>query len=108
MHRDHDIFVQAIKEKRKIWLTFFNKADGDTQVRLSIPMDYEPHGIEEETSRYYLWDTDKSINGSFIILFPNNIVSMKLDKGTFDPAAFITWDLEELPWFLKRNWGQFS
>jgi len=26
----------------------------------------------------------------------------------FDPAQFITWDINKSPWFVPRNWGAYS
>ena len=109
MHSDHETFVQAIRDKRRVKLTFFSDEEGCSQVKLCAPMDFEPHGIEgEETSRYYFWDFEKGTNGSPLILEPNHILSIQLQKDTFSPSEFVTWDLEELPWFLERDWGQFS
>ena len=109
MHCDHDIFTQAIKEKRKVKVAFLSDEDGCSQVKLCAPVDFEPCGvIGEESSRYYFWDFEKGTNGAPLILEPNQISSVKLHKETFNPAKFVTWDLEELPWFLERDWDQFS
>ena len=108
MHRDHVIFVEAIRDKRKVKVTFFSDEDGCIQVKLSAPIDFEQHHIEEESGRYYFWDFEKGANGAPLILGHDQIVSIRLHKETFSPAEFVTWDLEELPWFLERDWGQFN
>ena len=109
MHRDHEIFVQAIQDKRKVKVTFFSDNDACNRVNLYAPMDFEQCDIEGvKSSRYYFWDFEKGTNGAPQILQPNQIVSMTLDKEAFNPTEFVTWDLEELPWFLERDWGQLS
>jgi hypothetical protein len=121
MHRDHNIFVQAIKDRRKIRLIYSSEA-GDTclfqaklsapmdySTKLSAPMDYHPdHRATDKSDCYYFWDFEESNNGDPLILEPDKIISMDLDKETFEPSDFVTWDVRELPWFLKRDWGKFS
>jgi hypothetical protein len=108
MHRDHEIFVEAIRDKRKVKLTFFSEEDCCSQVKLFAPMDFEQYHTEEESGRYYFWDFEKSANGAPLLLRPDQIISIRLHEETFSPAEFVTWDLDELPWFLGREWGRFS
>lgn len=121
MHRDHNIFVQAIKDRRKIRLIYSSEASDtclfqaklsapmDYSTKLSAPMDYHPdRRATDKSDCYYFWDFGESNNGTPLILEPDKIISMDLDKETFDPSDFVTWDVRELPWFLKRDWGKFS
>lgn len=121
MHRDHNNFVRAIKDRRKIRL-IYSSEDGDSSffqaklsapmdysTKLSAPMDYHPdRRATDKSDCYYFWDFEESNNGAPLILEPDKIISMDLDKKTFDPSDFVTWDVRELPWFLKRDWGKFS
>ena len=67
--------------------------------------------VVQQTNRIvttFFWDFEESNNGDPLILEPDKIISMDLDKETFDPSDFVTWDVREVPWFLKRDWGKFS
>ena len=118
MHRDHNNFVRAIKDRRKIRL-IYSSEDDDIQAKLSAPMDYSTklsapmdyHPDRRATDKsdcYHFWDFEEGDNGAPLILEPDKIISMNLDKRTFDPSDFVTWDVRKLPWFLKRDWGKFS
>jgi len=87
MHRNHDIFAQAIEDQKKIRLTFLNNADSSTQVKVFGPLFYAPPRVGREPDRYYLWDFER--NNVFGLL-PSKIVSMELTEETFDPRKFIS------------------
>ncbi|MHC4192310.1 MAG: hypothetical protein ACYSUB_22000 [Planctomycetota bacterium] len=71
MHCDHDIFTQAIKEKRKVKVAFLSDEEGCSQVKLCAPVDFEQYDTEgEKSSRYYFWDFKKGTNGAPLILSP--------------------------------------
>lgn len=113
MHRDHDVFVQAIRDRIKIRLIYY---DGpfcrSFHAKSVVPMDYNPgQRITDESDSYQFWDFEEGTKGSHLLLKPNQIESMKLDKETFEPAEI----RKRLPledkkqwrrWFLKRDWGQ--
>jgi len=105
IHRDHNIFLQVIKERRKIRLVYFRKEDNSSpQDKLIAPMDYHPgHRATDKSDYYYFWDFEEVNNGVPLILEPNKIISMNPDEETFDPSEFVTWDVSELPWFVKRD-----
>jgi len=111
MHRDHNNFIRAIKDRRKIRLIYSSEDDDSSffQAKLSAPIDYHPdRRATDKSDCYYFWDFEESNNGNPLILEPDKIISMDLDKETFDPSDFVTWDVREVPWFLKRDWGKFS
>jgi hypothetical protein len=110
MHRDHNIFLLAIKERRKIRLVYFGEEDNSSpQDKLIAPMDYHlGHRATDKSDYYYFWDFEEISDGVPLILEPNKIISMNLDKETFDPLDFVSWDVSELPWFVKRDWGKLS
>ena len=118
MHRDHDIFVKAIRDRTKIRLIYY---DGpfcrSFHAKSVVPMDYNPgRHITDESNSYHFWDfdfeegTEEGTNSAHLVLKPNQIESMRLDKETFEPAEL----RKRLPledrkqwrrWFLKRDWG---
>ena len=112
MHRDHNIFIRAIKERRKIRLVYFREEDNSSsQDKLIVPMDYHlGHRATDKSDYYYFWDfeEEEADNGAPLILEPDKIVSMNMVEETFDPSEFVTWGTRELPWFVKRDWEEFS
>ncbi|MCK4751838.1 MAG: hypothetical protein KAS75_00225 [Planctomycetes bacterium] len=109
MHRHHDIFVRAIKEKKKIRL-FYATNDSSFPVKICIPIDYNPGERTDDKSDYYhFWDFDTGANKDPLALNSKQIEGMYLDKESFDPMEFITWKRNKYrQWFVTRNWGQFS
>ena len=94
MHRDHGIFVQAIKDKKKVKLVFLSDTDGSNAEKLCGSLLYSPSipGDEtgEESDCYYFWDLEIS-TGKRVLGFPSNkIMSMELTEETFDPKDFTT------------------
>jgi hypothetical protein len=87
MHRNHDIFAQAIEDKKKIRLTFLSNADSSSQVKVFGPLFYAPPRVGCEPDRYYLWDFERNnVSG----LLPSKIVTMELTEETFDSRKFIS------------------
>jgi len=114
MHRDHDIFVKAIRDRIKIRLIYYDDPFCRGFHAMSVvPMDYSPgQRITDESDSYHFWDFDfeEGTNGTHLVLKPNQIKSMKLDKETFEPAELrkrlSPKDREQWRrWFLKRDWG---
>lgn len=109
MHSDHNVFVRGIREKKKIQLTFFSKEDRSTLIRLCAPMDYGPsRRAKDKSDRYHFWDFESDEVEHVLSLLPNQIVRIEPSEDSFEPAEFIGWDTQENPWFLARDWGQFS
>ena len=105
MHRDHNIFVQAIKDTIKIRLTFFD-GDGLFQAELAIPLDYNPcRRANDESDSYHFWFFEEGNNSAALILHPKCIISMRLHKETFDPSEVVTRKVKKKKWFLERDWG---
>ncbi|MHC4456501.1 MAG: hypothetical protein ACYS0I_05295 [Planctomycetota bacterium] len=104
MHRDHKIFIQAIKDRIKIRLTFFNE-EGLFHAKVAIPMDYNPgRRGNDKSNSYHFWALEQDNNSAALILHQKQIISMRLDKETFDPSGFVTRKLKKNTWFLERDW----
>lgn len=109
MHRDHDIFVKAIRDRTKIRLIYY---DGplyqDFQAKSVVPMDYNPgRRITDKSGSYQFWDFEEGTKGSRLVLRPDQIKSMSLDKMTFEPSEFMRRNRKKWRrWFVKRDWGQ--
>lgn len=107
MHSDHQEFVDALLNKKKVLLTFFSKEDGTHLLRTCAPMDFGPsRRAKDQSDRYHLWDYDSDQRNHVLSLLPNQIVKIEPLDESFDPAEFITWS--PISWFLPRDWGQYS
>jgi len=105
----HNNFIQAIHDKKKIELHFFSKEDGIIIVRKCAPMDFGPsRSAKIKTDRYHLWDYESAEKQHNLPLLPNQIKEIIILNEYFDPVEFITWDTATSPWFVPRDWGQFS
>ena len=90
MHRDHDIYVKAIRDKKKVKLTFFGNDPGDIGDGLFGPIFYSPSAMGEDSDCYYLWDFERGASDNFLGLPPSQIVSMELTEESFDLVEFFT------------------
>ena len=90
MHRDHDVFVQSIRDKKKVKLTFVKNECGDTRDGLFGPIFYSASVTGDDSDCYYLWDFKSETTNHFLGLPPSQIVSMELTKEPFDLVEFFT------------------
>ncbi len=104
-----DAFIQAIRDTRKVRVTFFSKEDARNLVRICAPMDYGPsRRAKDKSDRFHLWDYDSDAKIHVLSLLPNQIVGIETLQDTFDPVEFVTWNTAKSPWFVTRDWGAFS
>lgn len=90
MHRNHDIFVKAIRGKNKVKLTFFSNENGDIRDGLFGPIFYSPSVAGNDSDCYYLWDLESGNNNNFLGLPPSQVVRMELTNESFDFVEFFT------------------
>lgn len=90
MHRNHDIFVGAIRDKHKVKLTFFSNENGDIGDGLFGPIFYSPSTAGNDSDCYYLWDFEGADSNHFLGLPPSQIVRMELTEEPFDLVEFFT------------------
>ena len=86
---NHARFVEALKDKKKVRVQFYSKADGGVVDRVFAPMAYGPSGGENNDglNRYWLWDYS-SDTARALGLVPQQIVDLQMLGETFDPAEF--------------------
>jgi hypothetical protein len=90
MHVDHEIFVEAIRNKRKVELTFLSNEDGDKKDKLCGPIFYSASVTGKDSGCYYLRDFDSDSGNHFLGLLPSQIVSTELTEEPFDLVEFFT------------------
>lgn len=107
MHRDHQIFIDGLVNRRRVRLSFISKEDDDRMlVRTCAPMDYgQGPRTRDTTPRYSFWDYDSDEGGHPLSLLPERIWSIEPLTDAFDPAAFVTW---QTAWVYPRDWGRLS
>ena len=100
---NHKEFIEAIKEKKKVCLRFYSKADSGVIDLVCAPMDYGPGaGIQDGVNRYWLWDYTSNTGSPTLGLLPEQVLDLRVLGEVFDPAEFGV-----LPgaWSIPRDWG---
>ena len=78
---NHNQFLQAIQDKKKIRVKFYSKADNEVIERICAPLDYGPGGgVLNGLSRYWLWDH------ATLGLLPQQIVDLQVLSEEIDPV----------------------
>jgi hypothetical protein len=109
MHAHHDVFVTSIHRRTRIALTFFSKEDRRELKRSCAPMDFGPsRRAKLKVDRYHFWDYDSDTERHTLSLVPAQVVRIEATEIVFDPAEFVTWSIATSPWFIERDWGDFS
>ena len=90
MHNDHDTFVRAIQEKRKVKLTLPSKEQGCNAEKLCGPIFYSASAEAGGSGCYYLWDFEAVAGNQFLGLLPSQIVGIELAEEPFDLVGFFT------------------
>ena len=105
----YEEFIQAIHNKRKIRLSYYAKKHGKVITRLCIPYDFGPSRRDKiKKDKYHFYDLEGSERPHPTPIFPEKIRGIKVLDETFDPKDYVKWDVKKSPWFVKRDWGEYS
>jgi hypothetical protein len=88
MHRGHSIFIQAIKDKKKVLIEHRNDTGHDTRTKVCCPLFYIPANSQDDCANYYFWDGERGEKGKIFWAAPEQIVRMGPTQESFDPAGF--------------------
>jgi len=103
MIKNHEQFIEAIKEKKKVCLRFYSKADSGVIDLVCAPMDYGPGaGIPDGINRYSLWDYTSNNGTHTLSLLPEQVLDLRLLGEGFDPQEF---GAPPPQWCIPRDWG---
>ena len=113
MHHNHNIFVQAVKRRRKIKLIFHCEEDGNELSVSCAPMDYKPGQRATDVSEYYyfwcspqeLYPFEADKTNHVLRLEPGKIIGMELSEEKFDPTEFGNVDIN---WYLPPKLWRFN
>jgi hypothetical protein len=97
MHSDHSIFIQAIKDKKKVLIEHRNDTGHDTRTKVCRPLFYIPANGQDGCAQYYFWEGDRGGKGDILRVTPAQIVSIEPTQESFDPSGFTLMSNEELP-----------
>jgi len=86
----HEQFLGAIKEKKKVSVRYYSKADNGVLDRICAPIGYGPASENSDgLNRYWLWDYAASTGSHTLGLIPQQIVELQVLGESFDPAVFV-------------------
>ena len=84
---NHKQFIEAIKEKNKVCLRFFSKADTGVIDLVCAPLGYEPgSNASDDVNRYWFWDYSSNTGSQTLGLLPEQVLDVRILGEQFDPA----------------------
>lgn len=105
--QDHDIFLSALHQKKRVRLHFL-RVNGAATDRLCAPLDFGPVRRERgNPERYQFWDFEARPQ-HWLSLPALRIIRIEPTDQDFSPAAIVTWSGTESPWTIPRDWGRVS
>jgi hypothetical protein len=99
---NHKQFIEAIKEKKKVCLRFYSRADSAVIDLVCAPTDYGPGaGIQDGVNRYWFWDYTSNTGSPTLGLLPEQVLDIRVLGEVFEPA-----ELGARPptWSIPRDW----
>jgi hypothetical protein len=99
---NHKQFIEAIKEKNKVCLRFYSKADSGTIDLVCAPTDYGPGAVVQDgVNRYWFWDYTSNTGSPNLSLLPEQVLDIRVLGQAFDPK-----DVSEPwpTWSIPRDW----
>jgi hypothetical protein len=103
---NHKQFIEAIKQKNKVCLQFYSKADSGVIDLVCAPMDYGPGGgIQDGVNRYWLWDYTSNTGSPALGLLPEQVLDLRVLGEAFDPAQI---KVTAPQWSIPRDWSSPS
>lgn len=109
MHAEHQLFLDALRDKRCVTVSYYSKKEGRNVVRKCAPLDYGPlRGAAEQEDHYQLWNLEGKKKPLNVVLRASEITAMTATNEPFDPAAIITWNFKPNAWHIARDWQDFS
>ena len=86
---NHDIFIKATKDRKKVILTYFSGQQNLYMTRLCIPIQFDPSESEYDSECYYFWDSEADVGERLLAMPPSEITYIELSDETFDPNDYI-------------------
>jgi hypothetical protein len=96
MHRDHEIFIQAIKGRKKILIKRRRENARDASTKVCCPLFYIPAGDKSSCDQYYVWEDEKGLKGTVVSVKADNIVHIGQTQEPFDPVGLTLVSKEDI------------
>jgi hypothetical protein len=87
MHRDHKIFIQAIKGRKKILIKHRSENGRDASTKVCCPLFYVPSSNKDSCGHYYFWEDEKDPKGNVLSVKADKIIRIGQTQEPFDPAG---------------------
>lgn len=86
---NHEQFLAAIKDRKKVNVRFYSKPDSGVLDRVCAPMNYGLGENADGLNRYWLWDDASETSDHKLGLVSQQIVDMSILGEVFDPTQFV-------------------
>jgi hypothetical protein len=96
MHRDHKIFIQAIKSRKKILIQHHSENSRHANTKVYCPLFYIPSSEKDNSGSYYFWEGEKAFKGNIISVKADKIVRFGQTQEPFDPAGLSLFSNEDV------------
>ncbi|MBN2270304.1 MAG: hypothetical protein JXN61_06805 [Sedimentisphaerales bacterium] len=90
IHEDHNKFVQAVKDRKKVIVTYYSGQYRLNLTKLCVPLQYSRSDRRNDSDCYYLWDPEGEIGSRVLVLPPSRVMYMELSDDIFEPDEYIT------------------
>ena len=87
MHRDHKIFIQAIKTRKKILIKHQIENNRNACTKVYCPLFYIPSGEKGSSGCYYLRQDETGSRGSIVSIKAERIIRIGQTQESFDPIG---------------------
>jgi hypothetical protein len=81
--------MQAVKDRRKVIVTYLSSEYNLNLTKLCVPLHYNPPDAGEESAFYYFWDSGGDTGERALALRLSQIRYLELSNETFDPNDYI-------------------
>jgi hypothetical protein len=101
----HDLFLEAIRDKKKIKVIIDSKEKGRI-TRHCIPFDFGPsRKYNDQRDRYHFYDLDSPERPHVLSILAEQLVEIEILNEKFEPGDYVNF---EPSWSIPRDWGEYS
>ena len=87
MHRDHEIFIQAIKNRKKVLIKCRSEKGHNANTKVCCPLFYIPASDNGGCDHYYFWEDEKGLKGDVMSVKTDDMVHIGRTQESFDPVG---------------------
>lgn len=87
MHRDHEIFMRAIKSSKKVLIKRRSEKGHGANTKVCCPLFYIPASDNSSCDHYYFWEDEKGLKSDVVSVKADDIVHIGQTQEPFDPVG---------------------